>query len=279
MRFLFTALFLMVLASLAVVPKPGHLTMVSALMTIVMLGAVLWQFLTSLRSRLRMPRYADGGSGRDFERATAAREGERSRLRGDLHDSLGPALAGIRLRLDVAADRVAQPSARQLILDAADETSRTVDDLRRIIDDLRPADLESGGLPDALWRLVRRIPPEASPEISIDLPAAGSTAGFSAATELAAYRIASEALTNVLRHANACTAMLRLTLEGDWLVLEVADDGNGPPGADVRISGRGVGLASMEARARDVGGYCEVLPTEGATTGTLVRAVLPRVVR
>lgn len=261
------------LASFTVIPRPGHLTAEFALLTVLPLLAILWLGLEHLHNRWWMARGAERPSSRLCERIAVAREEERSRLRGDLHDGLGPALAGIRLRLDVAATRVSQPSARRLILDAADETSRTVDDIRCIIDDLRPPDLEAARLPEALRRLAERIGAGAPLKLRTELPDSGTLPGLSFATELAAYRIASEGLANVLRHAGAHTATLRLTDEGRWLVLEVLDDGIGPPAA---ARDQGVGLRSMAQRAEDVGGHCAVLPRTDAPTGTLVRAVLPR---
>jgi signal transduction histidine kinase len=203
------------------------------------------------------------------ERLVAAREDERNRLRDDLHDSLGPALASIRLRLDVAAERVAQPATRQLILDAAAETLRTVDDIRRIIDDLSPPELESEGLEGALLKLVDRAGVGGELEVHAQLPCRGPVRGLSFTTELAAFRIAGEALTNVVRHAT-----VRLTEHDGGITLEVTDDGVGPPVGKARR--RGVGLASMARRAEDVGGCCEVLPRPDGRPGTLVRVTLPR---
>ncbi|WP_158694500.1 sensor histidine kinase [Streptomyces canus] len=208
------------------------------------------------------------------ERLVAAREDERNRLRDDLHDSLGPALASIRLRLDVAAERVAQPATRQLILDAAAETSRTVDDMRRIIDDLRPPELESEGLEGALLKLVHRAGVGGELAVHAQLPSPGTARELTFATELAVFRIAGEALTNVVRHARARTATVRLTEHDEGIVLEVTDDGVGPPVGKARR--RGVGLASMARRAEEVGGRCEVLPRPDGRPGTLVRVTLPR---
>ena len=91
-----------------------------------------------------------------------------------------------------------------------------------------------------------------------------------AAVEVAAYRIAQEALTNVVRHAGARSCAIRLSVGDDALDLEVADDGRGLPAG----RGRGVGLASMRERAEELGGSLELLDRPGG--GTVVRAVLPR---
>ncbi|MEU8542402.1 ATP-binding protein [Streptomyces sp. NPDC048717] len=255
-----------------IVPRPSGLDLADAAsVALCLLGLVgnAWGLLP----RWQLARQVElSGTGLG-EQLVAAREDERSRLRVDLHDSLGPALAGIRLRLDVAAERVAQPGTRRLILDAAAETARTVDDIRRIIDDLRPPDLEGGGLHSALRQLARRAGGVERFDVRVELPEYEPARRLSSATELAVYRIASEALTNVLRHAKARTATVRLADRDGWLILEVCDDGSGPPGPEA--SRRGVGLASMARRAEEVGGWCQVLPRHDGRAGTLVRATLP----
>lgn len=264
---------LVVLGLLGVLPRPSELDLALTTSVVLCVLALMGQAWG------RLPHWRLSHTGGEAapalrERLVAAREDERSRLRDDLHDSLGPALAGIRLRLDVAAERVAQPATRQLILDAAAETSRTVDDIRRIIEDLRPPDLEGNGLEGALLRLVHRAGIGGRLDIHAALPSCDPGRRLSFATELAAYRIAAEALTNVVRHARARTVTVRLTDHDGWLTLEVTDDGVGPPGAVARR--RGVGLTSMARRAEDVGGRCEVLPRPDGRPGTLVRVTLPR---
>ncbi|WP_158647363.1 sensor histidine kinase [Actinoplanes sp. ATCC 53533] len=201
----------------------------------------------------------------------AAREGERHRLQRDLHDGIGPALAGLRLRLDTAAAGLAdEPDARVLIIDAATEAARMTDEVRRIIDDLRPLDLESVGLTDGIRRLVKRVDAGGA-SITVDLPA-GSPA-MSPETEIAAYRIVSECLTNTLRHSGARQITVRMAVEGDHLLLEVSDDGVG-----LRLTGRGdgTGLASITQRTEEIGGRCTLLTRPGTADGTLVRTLLPR---
>ena len=88
--------------------------------------------------------------------------------------------------------------------------------------------------------------------------------------ELAAYRIATEAITNAARHAHPTHVLVRLDAADDRLAIEVTDDGIGLPD-DLRPSG---GLATMRQRAADLGGTCTV--TRGPRGGTVVGAVLPR---
>lgn len=196
----------------------------------------------------------------------ATREEERARLRRELHDGLGPLLGGIRLRLETArnlVDRDPATSARALD-DALDESREVLDEIRRLVHDLRPPALDDLGLVRAIAQQGDRLS-GATFRVSIDaapLPALG------AALEVAAYRIAAESLTNAFKHAGAAHAAVRLRSDGAAVVVEVEDDGVGIP-ADRTA---GVGLASMRERAAELGGAVEFLD---AGPGTLVRATLP----
>lgn len=202
--------------------------------------------------------------------ASQVRRQERQRLSCDLHDTLAPALAGIRLRLDTVAARLGdEPELRSMVADAAAETVRTVAEFRRIIDDLRPGDLQ-WGLPTALRRLAARFD---GTGFAIMLEVPESSLRLPEVQEVALYRIASEGLTNAVCHGAGERATVRLITDPDEVVLEIADDGVGLAGA--RRS-RGLGLSSMRRRAREAGGRCEVLSRPPEGSGTLIRAVLPR---
>lgn len=200
---------------------------------------------------------------RDHMRLHRAREEERQRLRRELHDGLGPELAGIRLRLAAASADAA--AALRADLDEATERLATVaGDVRRLVDGLRPVALEEVSLAEAI-RSRCDLLSDATSAVTCtvcDLP------HHSAAVELAAYQIASEALTNAVRHARATQIDVMLAGTADGLTLEVRDDGRG----GAISTGGGVGIDSMRARAADVGGTCTVSST---SAGTQVRAVLP----
>ncbi|WP_157254574.1 sensor histidine kinase [Nonomuraea typhae] len=205
----------------------------------------------------------------ECECAQAVRE-ERRRLHRDLHDDLGPTLAGLRLRLFTVAERVADhPAARQLVLEAAAEAGRLMGEIRRVIDDAHPWDLEQGKLGGALVRLAAGLS-GTGVAVTADVPSDQLDLPWT--TERAAYRIAKEGLTNALKHAAAQHVRLRLVVDEQHLVLELDDDGIGPP--SLPGARRGMGLDSMEQRAAEASGYCVVLPAP--ESGTLVRAVLPR---
>ncbi len=130
--------------------------------------------------------------------------------------------------------------------------------------DLRPPALDDLGLEAALRQQAERVRSELDVTVHAD-----DVGGLPAAVEVAAYRIASEALTNVVRHAGAARCEVRLSVEGSALVVEVTDDGRGI-GEDVTA---GVGLLSLRERAEELGGRCEV--TCPASGGTTVHAWLP----
>jgi signal transduction histidine kinase len=202
------------------------------------------------------------------ERLVTAREEERRRIRRDLHDGLGPALSGVVFQLESArllVDRDGEAAKAQLT-GVTQHVQEVVADVRRLVHDLRPPALDDRGLVGALRQQAERLDPPAT-------VTAAELGPLPAAVEVAAYRIASEALTNVARHARATRCEVVLSTDrcdaGAALLVEVRDDGTGvPAGAEA-----GVGLVGLRERAAELGGRSEVTcPPEG---GTLVRAWLP----
>jgi signal transduction histidine kinase len=213
------------------------------------------------------------------ERIVAGREEERRRLRHDLHDGVGPELAGMALQLERLASRLGgDPEAAALAGRLRDQMRRTVAAVRRAVDDLRPPALDELGLVAALREHVAayRLPVAAGGACSDD---AGVTVRaeelpeLRAAVEVAAYRIATEAVANAVRHAAAARCTVTLGLSGDDLLVEITDDGSGVPADAVP----GVGTTSMRERAAELGGTLDVSTAPGA--GTTVRARLPLVAR
>jgi signal transduction histidine kinase len=141
-----------------------------------------------------------------------------------------------------------------------------VADVRRLVHDLRPPALDDRGLVGALAQQAERMTGSGGPTVSVDAPDLGV---LPAAVEVAAFRVASEALTNVTRHALASHVVVRLQRDDRDLLVEIADDGTGiDPDAQA-----GVGLVSLRERAAELGGRSEVVcPAAG---GTVVRAWLP----
>jgi signal transduction histidine kinase len=191
------------------------------------------------------------------ERVISGREEERRRLRRDLHDGLGPILTGVVLNAEAALRLVDNDPRRSAELLAAlrDQTTAALADIRRVVYELRPPALDSLGLVGALHEyamvLSRRADGEPL-EIAVDAPE--PLAELPAAVEVAAYRIATEALTNVTRHSSASSAVVRLRVFGGALHVSVHDDG-------VNVSGGwqpGVGLTSIRERAAELGGSCTI---------------------
>ncbi|MEV6106598.1 sensor histidine kinase [Streptomyces sp. NPDC051940] len=200
-------------------------------------------------------------------RLVTAREEERRRLRRDLHDGLGPSLAAIVLKLTATAALVREPEAGRLLGELREETRAAIAEIRRLVDDLRPPALDEVGLVAAVRQLAQRLCRETGAlTVTVEGPAAPPP--LPAAVEVAAYRIAAEALTNVVRHSGARRCAVTLVMNGG-LELTVADNG----GRSTPPSRTGVGSESMRERAAELGGSCTIAHRpEG---GTVVRAVLP----
>lgn len=209
---------------------------------------------------------------RSRERLVLAREEERRRLRQDLHDGLGASLASIGLRAEAAAETLAgdPDSARRLLSELGGEVQSTLVEVRRLVDGLRPPALDELGLAGAIRIQAARLDTgnvEAGTTISVQT-APTAFPDLPAGVEVAAFRIASEALTNAIRHGHARTCQVRLTV-ADELRIRVADDGRGLPRRIVR----GTGLDSMRARAAELGGSVRIERRPGG--GTVVDARIP----
>lgn len=200
------------------------------------------------------------------QRLVAAREEERRRLRRDLHDGLGPTLAGIGLGLEVAQTTGDPEQVEKLLTDLRQEAAAAVLDVRRLVEDLRPPALDELGLLGALRRHADRL--NVGDTTLVEVSASAPLSSLPAAVEVAAYRIAMEALTNAVRHGRPRHCQVSLRVD-DALHLEVVDDGCGLPDSPRD----GVGLGAMRERAAELGGTCTV--DRASTGGTVVRARIP----
>ncbi|HEX6556370.1 MAG TPA: GAF domain-containing sensor histidine kinase [Ktedonobacteraceae bacterium] len=196
------------------------------------------------------------------------REEERRRLRRDLHDGLGSALTGVTFQLDAASNLLDRdPQAVKVLLkELKAQTQASIADIRRLVYNLRPPILDEWGLVAALREQVAPYQLD-SVQVTIDAPESLPT--LPAAIEVAAYRIALEALANVIRHAQASTCTIRLSICEDTLTVEVQDNGHGLPSS----YHAGVGINAMRERAAELGGACTV--ERLATGGSRVSARLP----
>lgn len=201
------------------------------------------------------------------QRLVTAREEERRRIRRDLHDGLGPQLASLTLQIDAARNVLASnPQQADAKLERLKEqTKNALAEIRRIAYDLRPPALDELGLLSALREAITAY--EAS-GVRIAFHSPQELPPLPAAVEVAVYRIVTEALTNVVRHARATNCVVRLGLK-NGLEMEILDDGGG-----FRSEARaGVGLNSMRERAIELGGQCTIESQPAG--GTRVYARLP----
>jgi signal transduction histidine kinase len=202
----------------------------------------------------------------------AAREEERRRLRRDLHDGVGPALTGISLGLRTAVKRLeregtADEPTRLLLARLSDEIDAVVVEIKRIARDLRPTALDELGLVGAITEFTRRF----GDELDIELSLTRCPSHLPAVVEVAVYRIVTEAITNVVRHARARRCAVSVAADQD-VEIDVVDDGIG-------IDGRlcdGVGLTAMRERAIALGGVMRLEPA--MPRGTHLQVRIPAVV-
>jgi signal transduction histidine kinase len=200
------------------------------------------------------------------EQLVLALEEERRRLRRDLHDGLGPSLANIAMLAETARDLYEQdPSQAENILNkAVRQTQEAIEDIRRLVYNLRPPALDELGLIAALREQICEYEHTG---IEFQFTAPDSLPQLPAAVEVAVYRITLEAVNNVVQHANAKQCLISLAL-AETLALSIWDDGIGVP---LRHRA-GVGLQSMRERAAELGGICMI---EGGERGTSIQVKLP----
>ena len=191
----------------------------------------------------------------------AVREEERRRLRRDLHDGLGPRLTGIAFTADAAALAGGADAAIPMLNRIRSEAESAIMEIRELVHGLRPPALDELGLVGALLAQA-----DALDGVSVSVQA-DDLQVLPAAVEVAAYRIVTEALTNVARHSGATRAEVVLREDGDCLELSVADNGSG--GGEWVPD---IGLTSMRERARELGGCVTFASTP---TGSTVRAEVP----
>ncbi|MBU2694213.1 sensor histidine kinase [Pimelobacter sp. 30-1] len=194
-------------------------------------------------------------------RALAAQEAERHRIARELHDQIGQSLTVVLLGLKQLEDRA--PAELQGELALVRESARTgLDDVRRVARELRPGVLDDLGLHAALAALTTDVAAHGGPAVRRTFGPGLPDLGHD--VEVVVYRVAQEALTNVVRHARATRVDLSLLRLGQEVVLEVADDGRGFGGATA--DREGAGLIGMRDRAALVGGTVEVYSGERGTT-------------
>lgn len=190
------------------------------------------------------------------------REEERTRLRRELHDGLGPSLAAIGLGLRQLQGTAGEQEG--VVRQLGDEVQRAVAEVRRICEGLRPGELAELGLVSALEVASDRLGSLGGPRITVS---GDSLPPLPPAVEVAAFRLSMEAMTNAVRHSQARQVVVRLR-DVDGLDLMITDDGQG-----MRDATAGVGLRAMKERAEELGGWARV--EDRSDGGTRVHAWFP----
>jgi two-component system sensor histidine kinase UhpB len=200
--------------------------------------------------------------------ALLAQERERLRIAQALHDEAGQTLTAVALEIERAAENGSEADRARMAAIAA-QLHDTLDEIRRISRELRPEALDDLGLVNALIALSSRVARQGGIRVERDLGA--QLPELSEDVELVVYRVAQEALTNVLRHADASRCLVRLSMQGEELTLEVVDDGVGMP---ARPGGETIGIEGMRERALLAGGRLSIGPGPAGGTAVVLRIPL-----
>jgi two-component system, NarL family, sensor histidine kinase UhpB len=199
--------------------------------------------------------------------ALVAQERERLRIARALHDEAGQTLTAVILEIERAAAQGPE-SERVRMAGLAAELQSTLDEIRRISRELRPEALDDLGLINALIALSTRAARQG--DLRVERRLADDLPQLSAELELVIYRVAQEALTNILRHAEASHCLIELESQDGRVELRVSDDGHGIPS---QIEGEAIGIEGMRERALLAGGSLAI--EARADAGTTVRLTVP----
>ncbi|GAB4495997.1 MAG: hypothetical protein Fur0016_33230 [Anaerolineales bacterium] len=195
---------------------------------------------------------------------TAAQEEERLRLARELHDDTIQAVIALKQRVQLAQQAAREASTRRTLAELETLSEQTIENLRRMTRALRPIYLEDLGLAAALDVLARETAQNSG--IAVAFHKTGRERRLPPEVELALYRIAQEALNNVVRHSQARRAAVRLSFDAEHVTLEVSDDGVGfaVPQSPTDFAPNGhFGLLGMYERASLIGGRLEVESAPG----------------
>ena len=224
--------------------------------------------------RLREAERREALRGELYRRVVGAQEAERQRIARELHDETGQSLTAIGMGMHaVGASLTSDPEkASQRLRDLESLVDRSLNELQRLIADLRPSHLDDLGLPAALRWYAGEVQGRTALRISVEV--FGEPRALPGAVNTALFRIVQEALTNVIRHAEAGSARIRVRFGEQGLNLQVSDDGRGfdprPIGSRERPAW---GLLGIEERATLLGGTATIRSRPGE--GTQVEVSVP----
>ncbi len=208
-----------------------------------------------------------------LHRTVTAQETERSRIARELHDETGQALTAISIGLRSLKENITSNTSdpiRQAVR-LEEITNNSLLELQRMVAGLHPAQLDDLGLLAALRWYARDVS-QNSP-VKVEVHGQGPLSKLSAELRVTLFRIAQEAITNVIRHASASQVMISLDFQDSQLSLEIQDNGCGFDVAKTlnhKIGGANLGLMGMQERALLIGGICKIISTPGQGTAVLV---------
>jgi signal transduction histidine kinase len=204
-----------------------------------------------------------------LRRVVEGQELERRRLARELHDETGQALTSILLGLKHVEEADSPESARVATAELREQIVETLQNVRRLAVELRPSALDDFGLAPALDRLAEAFNEQSG--IAVDVETNVDDRRLAPEVETALYRIVQEALTNVVKHAEATRVSIVVTRRGSSVTAVIEDDGQGFGAGGG--TGEGLGLVGMKERVGLLGGRLALESTEGA--GTTVVAEVP----
>ncbi len=236
------------------------------LLAVLVLAGLLAAALLRQRQRLAAQQRAQEKTRLTTQAVLQGQEEERRRLARDLHDGLGGMLSTVKHYLATAQGRAAQPTggaaATELLGQSIRHLDSSIGELRRVARNLMPEALLAFGLAQALQDLCAST--QQASGVAVQLHLHGLETRLPKTLEVELYRLVQELLNNVLKHAQAREVLVQLMRHGPALHLVVEDDGCG---FDPAVAGTGVGLRSVQARARYLGGTLDVqaAPGQGAS--------------
>jgi signal transduction histidine kinase len=211
-------------------------------------------------------RAADEG----MRRAIEAQDAERARLARELHDEAGQALTALAVHLRALEADVPEGPLRARVAELRGQVGAASTALRELATRLRPSALQEGGLADAIEEQAGRVRAASGIEVEVDLR--GLDAGLPEDVQIALFRVVQEALTNVVRHADASSVSVVATARDSRVRLVVDDDGRG---FDPSVPSDRLGLAGIRERVELLGGSLRVESSPGGGTAVVVDLELP----
>jgi signal transduction histidine kinase len=210
-----------------------------------------------------------------LRKVISAQEDERKRLARELHDETSQTLSALAMKIETALAAWPGDASRERLTEAKALTVRIIEELHRLIFDLRPSVLDDLGLLSAIrWYAERHLGPRG---ISVRCEFSGTEARMTPELETALFRVAQEAITNIAKHSRAETVLVQVLERDDEISIEIEDDGKGfspaslpPPAARER----GLGLLGMRERVELFGGTIEIDSAPGRGTRIAVTAPL-----